>query len=579
MEHLEYFGLPADPFQNDADARFYYESAPQKRARLRLLRGIHQKKALSVLVGGPGLGKTTLAQVVLRALEAKAYAAHYLSVPHEACASGWLMPNVARGFGVPVPGSSVQQQIDQIHAQLVAITTAGRMPVLLIDEAQLFRNREAMEEFRGLLNLSHDGRKLLSLALFGLPELAELLKLDPPLAQRVEVRVEMTAMDWLESQAYVSHRLRLAGADHPVFAPDALEALFRFSGGIPRLLNTLADNSLFEGFLTETRPVNRPVVETAAEALGLHRIPSDSAITFPPVAPPAPDLLGTTEVEFSEPPARPERPKQTMPVARPSPAAAAAPKPAPTPEPEFEDESEEVSAPDWLEPVAPMPAEPPAMELESTQDGVQTEPTIAPTADAPPPEMDFELEEVIAEDTLPPTPVNARSALLAADADLEPELAEPEPEPITADAAPEEADHELGLGADDDGDEGGFSLGGLMKDEEEDALAGLGAPAAEIEDLAPVRRTPPAARPVAKAPPTPAKAMPVRPTPAKAVPARPTPARPTPAPTAASDGEFDLRSLVDDSESSAPALAPPIKDGDEDDGLDALFDEIQIGDK
>ena len=56
MEHLEYFGLPADPFQNDADARFYYESAPQKRARLRLLRGIHQKKALSVLVGGPGRG-------------------------------------------------------------------------------------------------------------------------------------------------------------------------------------------------------------------------------------------------------------------------------------------------------------------------------------------------------------------------------------------------------------------------------------------------------------------------------------------------------------------------------------------
>jgi hypothetical protein len=138
----------------------------------------------------------------------------------------------------------------------------------LIDEAQLFRNREAMEEFRGLLNLLHGGKKLLSMVLFGLPELDEVLKLDEPLAQRVEIRVEMTAMDWLESQAYVSHRLRLAGAKSAVFAPDALEALFRWSAGLPRVLNTLADNPLFEGFLTETKPVDSPVVRAAAQSPG-----------------------------------------------------------------------------------------------------------------------------------------------------------------------------------------------------------------------------------------------------------------------------------------------------------------------
>ena len=318
MEHLEFFGLPSDPFQNDADARFYYESAPQKRARLRLLRGIHQRKGLAVLEGGPGLGKTTLAHVVLRALEEKDYAAHYLSIPHESCASGWLLPNVARAFGVPVLAGSVSQLVDQIHAQLVAITTARRAPVLLIDEAQLFRNREAMEEFRGLLNLSHEGRKLVSLVLFGLPELGDLLKLDPPLAQRVEVRVEMTAMDWLESQAYVSHRLRLAGATHPVFGPDALEALFRWSGGVPRVLNTLADNSIFEGFLTETRPIDSSVVQTAAQALGLMRVPSDSVPNIPPPAPAAPDLLAVTEITMPEEPAEPLRKpvRETMAVAK-----------------------------------------------------------------------------------------------------------------------------------------------------------------------------------------------------------------------------------------------------------------------
>jgi hypothetical protein len=138
--------------------------------------------------------------------------------------------------------------------------------VLLIDEAQLFRNRDAMEEFRGLLNLLHDGRKLVSLVLFGLHELADILKLDPPLAQRVEIRVELTPMDWLESQAYVSHRLRLAGATQAVFSPDALEALFRCSGGVPRLLNTVADNALFEAFLSESKPVDSSIVAAAASA-------------------------------------------------------------------------------------------------------------------------------------------------------------------------------------------------------------------------------------------------------------------------------------------------------------------------
>ena len=585
MEHLEYYGLPADPFQNDADARFYYESAPQKRARLRLLRGIHQRKALAVLVGGPGLGKTTLAQAVLRELEAKDYAVHYLSIPHEACASNWLLPNVARGFGVPVPAAGVQAQIDQIHTQLTALSTAKRSPVLLIDEAQLFRNREAMEEFRGLLNLTHEGKKLLSLVLFGLPELNDLLKLDPPLAQRVEVRVEMEPMDWLESQAYVSHRLRLAGAAHPVFSPDALEVLFRWSGGVPRVLNTLADNSLFEGFLNEKKPVDSNVVQTAANALGLVRLPSDSVVSFP-VAPPAPELLGVTEVDLPPRAAR----KETMPVSKPSPMAA-------------ESKSEAAASPDWLEPLAPMPADTALGELEATLGGVgdYTEPETEPEpveADAEsdpeleiatPAELDLDLEEVVAEDTLPPTPVRAR----AAEVELEPMLAEPEP----AEEAEEGDEPALGLDSDDEGD---FSLRSLVNDgdEEEDALANLGAEP-EPEDLAPVRRTlplarpsPMAARPAAPATParatlakvTPAKAAPAKPvakpaTPAKATPARATPAKPAAKPAAAAEDGFDLRSLVDDEpESPRAALVAPAKDSDDDD-LDALFDEIQIGDK
>ena len=595
MEHLEFFQLPADPFQNDADARFYFESAPQKRARLRLLRGIHQRKGLAVLEGGPGLGKTTLAHVILRTLEDKEYAAHYLSVPHEACATGWFLPNVARAFGVPVLASQVSQLIDQIHAQLVAIVTARRMPVLLIDEAQLFRNREAMEEFRGLLNLTHEGKKLISLVLFGLPELGELLKLDPALAQRVEVRVEMGGMDWLESQAYVAHRLRLAGATQAVFAPDALESLFRWSGGVPRLLNTLADNALFEGFLTETKPIDSSVVISSAQALGLMRIPSDSVPNIPPPSLPAPDLLASTAVELpprpapamaraKAEPARPAKPAaDTIAISKPSPVAARGPKIELDDafeldeSPKLAEESTD-SSPDWLEPLSPMPDEVPA-EAAPAKSLAAPEP-IELEAAAEEPEL-VDLEQVVAEDTSPPTPAPlAIEASLELEAMLGSDESEEEEPALGAEAEP--------AADDDDAD---FSLGSLVAadgdGDEEAILAELGpASEPEPEDLAPVRRTMPTAKPSPLArPATPAKAAPAKPTPSKpvATPAKVTPAKPKPAPDAEEDG-FDLRNLVDDEPATGPKAKPamavaaaPAKD--EDDDLDALFDEIQIGDK
>ena len=278
-----------------------------------------------MLEGGPGLGKNAGSRGAAHARR-QGYAAHYLSVPHEACSAGWFMPHVARAFGVPVLAAQVSQLIDQIHAQLVAIVTARRMPVLLIDEAQLFRNREAMEEFRGLLNLSHEGKRLISLVLFGLPELGELLKLDPPLAQRVEVRVEMTAMDWLESQAYVAHRLRLAGATQAVFGPDALEALFRWSGGVPPVEHArrqLALRSVSDRDQTDRQPRRGHRCAGAgafARVLGLGAEHSAAGA-------PAPDLLGSTAVQL---PPRPSGSRacggfcRTIAIAKPSPCAARA---------------------------------------------------------------------------------------------------------------------------------------------------------------------------------------------------------------------------------------------------------------
>jgi type II secretory pathway predicted ATPase ExeA len=548
MEHLEFFNLPADPFQNDADARFYYESAPQKRARLRLLRGIQQRKSLSVLLGGPGLGKTTLANSLLRALDPKEFAAHYLTIPHESCSSSWFLPNVARAFGVPAPSPETHILVDQIAAQLTAVVTSGRTPVLLVDEAQLFRNREAMEEFRGMLNLSDGGKRLISLVLFGLHELGEILRLDPPLAQRVEIRVEMTPMDWLEAQAYVAHRLRLAGATQAVFAPDALEALFRWSGGVPRVLNTLADNALFEGFLAERRPVDHGIVDTAAQSLGLSTPAPTDTYTYPVIpapAAPGPDLLTPAAAPRRKIPAKAAR----RPLEPPAAAAVTRIEALDTPQ----------DAPDWLEPVAPMPepraAQAPFAELDSvvaeeTAPELDAEPLVDPTPSA---ELDLELEDVVAEETLPP--LEAESEADAA----EPELGD-EPEPMLG----LDADDETPFGsADSDSDEDQFSLGSLVENLGEDEPAEA-EPEPEPEE--------PEADAIVLAPRRARPTMPyAQPSPLAAKPAPPKPDE---------EDSFDLRNLVNEEDSDSAGISPPTAQDEkkDDDDLDALFDQIQVGD-
>ena len=269
MDYLKFYDLKLEPFKNDRNRRFYFESDGQRRARLRLLRGVEQKKGLSVLIGGPGCGKTTLAHHLRSDLDEDRWATRLIVVPHSACAHGWLLPQLATQFGVDAPSDHIPQLLDQIGSCLEQVRDAGQHPVLFVDEAQLFRNTQAMEELRGLLNFVHEDEKLISIVLFGLPELSDVIALDPSLEQRIDVRVELRAMEQEEAVAYLQHRLDCAGASSPVLSNEAIEALYRYSSGVPRVLNTLADNALFEGFLAEVSPLDASIVADAADDLAL----------------------------------------------------------------------------------------------------------------------------------------------------------------------------------------------------------------------------------------------------------------------------------------------------------------------
>src|SRR3954468_9173228 len=249
MTYLDFFELSQEPFSNAPVSRFYYNSAQHSQALVRLMHAVSNMKGLAILVGDIGAGKTTLARRMLDSLPEAEYEAALLVIIHSGITANWLLKRIALQLGVESPAQEKLALLSQLYQRLLQIYESGKKAVVLIDEAQMLETREIMEEFRGLLNLEVPERKLLSFVFFGVPKIEKTLKRAPPLAQRVALRYKLEPFTEDSTEAYVKHRLRLAGSPRLPFSADAIEALHRRSGGTPRVINTLCDNALFEAFL------------------------------------------------------------------------------------------------------------------------------------------------------------------------------------------------------------------------------------------------------------------------------------------------------------------------------------------
>ena len=269
MNVIEYFGLAQEPFSNAPVSRFYYNSAQHAEALTRLTYAVDGMKGLALLVGQIGAGKTTLARRMLDALPEDRYEAALLVVIHSGITAAWILRRIALQLGVTEPSHDKLTLLGQLYQRLVQIYEAGKKAIVLIDEAQMLQTRELMEEFRGLLNLEVPERKLVTFVFFGLPEIEQNLLLDPPLAQRVAVRVHLPSFDREATEAYVKHRLRLAGAMRMLFSPGAIDVAHEASAGIPRVINTLCDNALFEAFLARRTDVDDALMRRVAANLGV----------------------------------------------------------------------------------------------------------------------------------------------------------------------------------------------------------------------------------------------------------------------------------------------------------------------
>jgi len=310
LSYLKFYKLDADPFRNEPESRFYFEGAVQQQARMRLERAIQQRKGLAVLIAGQGCGKTTLAHHILDGLSGAESATRMLSVPHPNCGPGWLLPEINRAFGVGDPAEDPVGALTQLSNVLVGLATKDKNPVLLLDEAQLLSNQAVLTELRPILNLLHRGRKLISLVLFGLPELDESLRLDASVAQRIDIRVEMGTMDREASTTYVQHRLTCVGGSADLFSQDAVDSLFSYTTGVPRLINTLADNALYEGFMEQSLRVTRSLVMAAAEQLGMEA--RELKVSSVAGRPPRPQVPRPASPPLASKPPAPDAPKSVI---------------------------------------------------------------------------------------------------------------------------------------------------------------------------------------------------------------------------------------------------------------------------
>ncbi|MEO8671791.1 MAG: AAA family ATPase [Tahibacter sp.] len=265
--YLEHFGLREAPFSITPDPRYVFLSERHRDALAHLLYGIGKggSGGFVQLTGEVGTGKTTLCRLLLEQLPENTRVALLLNPkvsPVE------LVETVCEELKLDIEGrrGSIKALVDALNAFLLDAYAEGLRVVLIVDEAQNL-SVEALEQVRLLTNLETPTQKLLQIILLGQPELRTMLERQDlrQLAQRITARYHLTPLDGDEAEAYVRHRMNVAGSRKLPFSRLGLRALYQRSSGIPRLINIVADRSLMAGYARGTDVIGERLVDLAAD--------------------------------------------------------------------------------------------------------------------------------------------------------------------------------------------------------------------------------------------------------------------------------------------------------------------------
>lgn len=262
----EFYGFREAPFNITPDPRFLFFSDKHREAFNHVLFGIRERKGFIQITGEVGAGKTTVCRAILAELGPTYRTALVLNPMVTATQ---LMRTILVELGLEARRVDRTAYIEVLNRYLLEQAAAGHDVVLLIDEAQDLEP-ELLEQVRLLSNLETDQRKLLQIVLIGQPELREKLnqKSLRQLRQRITVRYHLSPLDRFETERYITHRLRVAGADgRPYFSSWAIRRVHRYAGGVPRLINAVCDKALLYGYVNGTYALDGRAVGQAIREL------------------------------------------------------------------------------------------------------------------------------------------------------------------------------------------------------------------------------------------------------------------------------------------------------------------------
>ncbi len=262
--YCDHFGFSEKPFTITPNPQFVFLSGIHREAYARLLYGVDSHAGFIALTGEVGTGKTTMLRTLLTQLDPDTYTSALIFNP---CMSAeQLLAGICREFGVSAAEQSRSGYLDALYTFLIDQNSAGRTVVLVIDEAQNLEP-DVLEQVRMISNLETERDKLIQIILAGQPELNDVLRRHDlrQLNQRITVRCRLTPMKLEDTASYINHRLKISGSRLPeIFPRAAVRRIYRFSQGIPRLINVACDRALVMAWTRESCSVSPSI---AAEVI------------------------------------------------------------------------------------------------------------------------------------------------------------------------------------------------------------------------------------------------------------------------------------------------------------------------
>ncbi len=266
MSYLSHFNLEDQPFRLTPDPDFLYWSKQHARAKAYMESTIWLADGFVVITGEIGSGKTTLLQSFLTELDDDVVCA---VVSQTQLTATQFLQAVLTEFGFKPFDKRKVELLDMLNMFLIEQYSNGKKVVLIVDEAQNL-SRKVLEEIRLLSGIETHKEKVLRIILAGQPELRETL--DSPslkqLVQRIRLRFHLESLDRREMREYIEHRLGVAGCPrNDLFAEECFDTIHRYTGGVPRLINTLCDSALLCAFADEKESVDLDDVMAAVGEL------------------------------------------------------------------------------------------------------------------------------------------------------------------------------------------------------------------------------------------------------------------------------------------------------------------------